>query len=91
MDPFDPRFSAFVFKIQANMNKAHRDRIAFMRICSGEFEAGMNVYHVQGGKEIRLSQPQQMMASERHMIDTAYGGDIIGVFDPGIFSIGDTI
>ncbi len=84
-------FSAFVFKIQANMNKAHSDRIAFMRICSGEFEAGMSVYHVQGGKEVRLSQPQQMMASERKMIDKAYGGDIIGVFDPGIFSIGDTL
>ena len=83
-------FSAFVFKIQANMNKAHRDRIAFMRICSGEFEAGMEVYHVQGGKKVRLSQPQQMMASERKIIDKAYGGDIIGVFDPGIFSIGDT-
>ena len=84
-------FSAFVFKIQANMNKAHRDRIAFMRICSGEFEAGMDVYHMQGGKKVRLSQPQQMMASERKMISKAYGGDIIGVFDPGIFSIGDTL
>ena len=62
-------FSAFVFKIQANMNKAHRDRIAFMRICSGEFEAGMDVFHMQGGKKVRLSQPQQMMASERHMVD----------------------
>ena len=51
------------------MNKAHRDRIAFMRICSGEFDAGMSVYHVQGGKDIRLSQPQQMMASERKMIE----------------------
>ena len=93
--PIDPMkekdFSAFVFKIQANMNKAHRDRIAFMRSCSGEFEAGMNVYHIQGGREVRLSQPQQMMASERKMIDKAYGGDIIGVFDPGIFSIGDTL
>ncbi len=93
--PIDPMtekdFSAFVFKIQANMNKAHRDRIAFMRICSGEFEAGMSVWHVQGNKEVRLSQPQQMMASERKMIDKAYGGDIIGVFDPGIFSIGDTL
>lgn len=93
--PIDPMkekdFSAFVFKIQANMNKAHRDRIAFMRICSGEFEAGMNVYYIQGGREVRLSQPQQMMASERKMIDKAYGGDIIGVFDPGIFSIGDTL
>ena len=91
IDPMDDDFSAFVFKIQANMNKAHRDRIAFMRICSGEFEAGMSVYHVQGGKDVRLSQPQQMMASERKMIDKAYGGDIIGVFDPGIFSIGDTL
>ena len=91
IDPFSEDFSAFVFKIQANMNKAHRDRIAFMRICSGEFEAGMNVYHIQGGREVRLSQPQQMMASERKMIDKAYGGDIIGVFDPGIFSIGDTL
>ena len=70
--PIDPMtekdFSAFVFKIQANMNKAHRDRIAFMRICSGEFEAGMSVWHVQGQKEVRLSQPQQMMASERKII-----------------------
>ena len=92
IDPMTEKdFSAFVFKIQANMNKAHRDRIAFMRICSGEFEAGMSVYHVQGGKDVRLSQPQQMMASDRKMIDKAYGGDIIGVFDPGIFSIGDTL
>ena len=92
IDPMTEKdFSAFVFKIQANMNKAHRDRIAFMRICSGEFEDGMSVYHEQGGKDVRLSQPQQMMASERKMIDKAYGGDIIGVFDPGIFSIGDTL
>ncbi len=92
VDPMEETaFSAFVFKIQANMNKAHRDRIAFMRICSGTFTAGMDVWHVQGGKQIRLSQPQQMMASERKIIETAYGGDIIGVFDPGIFSIGDTV
>ena len=91
IDPFSPDFSAFVFKIQANMNKAHRDRIAFMRICSGKFEAGMEVTHIQGGKKMRLSQPQQMMAQERKIIQEAYAGDIIGVFDPGIFSIGDTI
>ena len=92
IDPMTEKdFSAFVFKIQANMNKAHRDRIAFMRICSGEFEAGMEVYHMQGGRKVRLSQPQQMMASERKMVEKAYGGDIIGVFDPGIFSIGDTL
>ena len=91
IDPFDEHFSAFVFKIQANMNKAHRDRIAFMRICSGKFEAGMEVTHVQGGRKIRLSQPQQMMAQDRKIVEEAYAGDIIGVFDPGIFSIGDTL
>ena len=73
------------------MNKAHRDRIAFMRIVSGQFKAGMEVNHVQGGKKIRLSQPQQMMAQDRKIVEEAYAGDIIGVFDPGIFSIGDTI
>lgn len=91
IEPTEEDFSAFVFKIQANMNKAHRDRIAFMRICSGKYEAGMEANHVQGGKKIRLSQSTQMMASERHIVEEAYAGDIIGVFDPGIFSIGDTI
>lgn len=91
IDPVSNDFSAFVFKIQANMNKAHRDRIAFMRICSGKFTAGMEVHHVQGNKLIRLSQPQQLMAQERKIIEEAYAGDIIGVFDPGIFSIGDTL
>ena len=91
IEPTDPGFSAFVFKIQANMNKAHRDRIAFMRICSGRFERDKEYYHVQGGKPLRLAQPQQLMAQERAIIDEAYAGDIIGVFDPGIFSIGDTI
>ena len=91
VDAFSPDFSAFVFKIQANMNKAHRDRLAFMRICSGKFERDAEYYHVQSGKKMRLSQPQQMMAAEREIVDEAYAGDIIGVFDPGIFSIGDTI
>ena len=91
IDPVDNQFSAFVFKIQANMNKAHRDRIAFMRICSGKFDAGEEVKHVQGGKVMRLSQPQQIMADERKILSEAYAGDIIGVFDPGIFSIGDTV
>ena len=91
VDPFQEDFSAFVFKIQANMNKAHRDRIAFMRIVSGKFEAGMEVNHIQGGKRLRLSQPQQMMAQDRKIVEEAYAGDIIGVFDPGIFSIGDTL
>ena len=91
VDPFSKDFSAFVFKIQANMNKAHRDRLAFMRICSGKFERDREYYHVQGNKKMRLSQPQQLMASEREIVEEAYAGDIIGVFDPGIFSIGDTI
>lgn len=91
VDPFGNDFSAFVFKIQANMNKAHRDRIAFIRICSGKFEKGMEAYHVQGGRKIKLTQPQHLMAQNREMIETAYAGDIIGLFDPGIFSIGDTL
>ena len=91
IDPIEEGFSGFIFKIQANMNKAHRDRIAFMRICSGKFEAGMEVLHVQDNKKIRLSQPQQMMAQDRKIVEEAYAGDIIGLFDPGIFSIGDTV
>ena len=80
IDPMKEEFSAFVFKIQANMNKNHRDRIAFMRICSGKFDASQEVFHVQGNKKMRLSQPQQMMASDRHVVEEAYAGDIIGVF-----------
>ena len=91
VDPFDDRFSAFVFKIQANMNKLHRDRIAFMRVCSGKYERQKEYLHVQAGKVAKLSQPQQMMAQEREIIEEAYAGDIIGVFDPGVFSIGDTV
>ena len=91
IDAFSPDFSAFVFKIQANMNKAHRDRLAFMRICSGKFQRDAEYYHVQGNKKMRLSQPQQLMAAEREIVEEAYAGDVIGVFDPGIFSIGDTI
>ena len=89
--PDDEDFSAFIFKIQANMNPAHRDRISFMRICSGKFEKGMSVYHVQGGNMIKLAQPQQFMAQERTAVEEAYPGDIIGIFDPGIFTIGDTL
>ena len=91
IDPFSEDFSAFVFKIQANMNKAHRDRIAFMRICSGKFERGMEAYHVQEGKNIKLATGTQLMAQDRAIVDEAYAGDIIGLFDPGIFSIGDTL
>ena len=91
INPFQEDFSAFVFKIQANMNKAHRDRVAFMRICSGKFERGQDVLHVQSGKKMVLAAPQQLMAQDRSIVDEAYAGDIIGIFDPGVFSIGDTV
>lgn len=91
VEPNNEDFSAFVFKIQANMNPNHHDRIVFMRICSGKFEKGMNVLHRQSGKTIRLSQPQQFMATERTIIDEAYPGDIIGVFDAGTMGVGDTL
>lgn len=91
VDPFSKDFSGFIFKIQANMNKAHRDRMAFLRICSGEYNRGMEVYHAQGEKKIKLAQSTQMMAQERETVDVAYAGDIIGLFDPGIFAIGDTL
>ncbi|MBU7008055.1 peptide chain release factor 3 [Phosphitispora fastidiosa] len=89
--PEETPFSGFVFKIQANMNPAHRDRIAFLRICSGKFSRGIMANHVRTGKKIRLSQPQQFLAQGRNIIDEAYPGDIIGIFDPGIFQIGDTL
>ena len=91
VSPFDEGFSAFVFKIQANMNKAHRDRIAFLRIVSGKFERGTEYFHMQGKRPVKLSQPQQMMAQEREGVEEAFAGDIIGVVDPGIVSIGDTV
>ncbi len=91
VDPESNNFSGFIFKIQANMNAAHRDRIAFLRICSGKFEKGMTVNHVQKNKKVRLSQPQQFLAQDRVIVDTAYPGDIIGIHDPGIFNIGDTL
>ena len=91
VDPFSEDFSGFVFKIQANMNKAHRDRMAFIRICSGKFEKGMEVFHVQGGKKMKLNQSKQLMAQDRETVEEAFAGDIIGIFDSGIFSIGDTI
>ncbi len=91
VEPTRKDFSGFVFKIQANMDKNHRDRIAFVRICSGKFERGMEAYHVQGGRKIKLATGTSMMADDRAIVDEAYAGDIVGLFDPGIFSIGDTI
>lgn len=89
--PDDPAFSGFVFKIQANMNPAHRDRLAFIRICSGVFEKGMTVWHSGTDKPLQLKQPQQFMADERESVEIAYPGDIIGLFDPGVFRLGDTL
>lgn len=91
IEPTDPNFSGFVFKIQANMNPTHRDRIAFIRICSGKFSKGISVYQNRTKKEIKLKEPQQFMAQDRVSVDAAYAGDIIGIFDPGIFNIGDTL
>ena len=91
VDPQRKEFSGFVFKIQANMDKNHRDRIAFVRICSGKFERGMEAFHVQGGKKLKLATGTSLMADDRATVDEAFAGDIVGLFDPGIFSIGDTV
>ncbi len=91
VDPSDPAFTGFVFKIQANMNPAHRDRLAFLRVCSGVFEKGATVWHSGTDKPVQLKQPQQFMADERESVEVAYPGDIIGLFDPGIFRLGDTL
>ena len=89
--PVEAPFSGFIFKIQANMNPAHRDRIAFLRVCSGKFERGMNVDQVRTGKKLRLAQPQQFLAQDRNIVEEAWPGDIIGLHDPGVFQIGDTL
>jgi len=89
--PTYPDFSGFVFKLQANMDPKHRDRVAFVRICTGKFEKDMTVNHARTGKAVRLSRPQKLFAQERESIDVAYPGDVIGLNNPGVFAIGDTI
>lgn len=91
LDPYEDRFSGFIFKVQANMDPSHRDRIAFMRICSGKFEGGMRVNHFRLGKEIRLNRAEQFFAQERETVTEAWAGDIVGLYDPGLFRIGDTL
>jgi peptide chain release factor 3 len=91
IEPNRAEFSGFVFKIQANMDRAHRDRIAFLRVCSGRFERGMKVRQVRTGKEIRLANPTTFLAQERTIVDEGYAGDILGLYDPGIYEIGDTL
>ena len=91
VDPVERPFSAYVFKIQANMNPRHRDSTAFLRICSGRFERDMVVKHHRLKHEVRLSRPHSLIAKGRHTVDVAYPGDIIGIINPGQFAIGDTI
>ncbi|MEZ4255773.1 MAG: peptide chain release factor 3 [Polyangiales bacterium] len=91
LEPNADRFAGFIFKVQANMDPSHRDRIAFLRIVSGKFEGGMNVFHNRLGKEIRLKRAEQFFAQERDAVVEAWAGDIVGLFDPGIFRIGDTL
>ncbi len=91
IDPVATPFSGYVFKLQANMDRRHRDSMAFIRICSGRFERDLTVKHSRLGKEIRLSRPHSMAAGERTTLDEAYPGDIIGVINPSLFAIGDTL
>jgi peptide chain release factor 3 len=89
--PTYPEFTGFVFKLQANMDPKHRDRVAFVRVCTGKFEKDMTVSHARTGKVVRLSRPQKLFAQDRESIDVAYPGDVIGLNNPGVFAIGDTI
>lgn len=91
IEPTDSNFTGFVFKIQANMDRRHRDRVAFLRICSGKFERGMKIKHSRLDKEIRLAYSNQFVAAERETVDEAYAGDIVGVNDTGNFAIGDSV
>jgi peptide chain release factor 3 len=91
ISPDYPEFTGFVFKLQANMDPKHRDRVAFVRVCSGKFEKDMTVNHARTGKQVRLSRPQKLFAQDREVIEEAYPGDVIGLNNPGVFSIGDTI
>jgi peptide chain release factor 3 len=91
IDPADVPFSAYVFKLQANMNPRHRDSTAFMRVCSGKFDRDMVVKHHRTKSEVRLSRPHSMVANERNTVDVAYPGDVIGIINTGGFQIGDTI
>ncbi len=91
IDPADAAFSGFVFKIQANMDPDHRDRVAFVRICSGRFLKGASTVHVRTGRKLRLANSTLLMAQDRQEVEEAYPGDVVGLFDPGVFRIGDTL
>ena len=91
VSPTDPQFSGFVFKLQANMDPRHRDKVAFLRIVSGEFRRGMKVLHTRSGRTVALSRPQKMFGQERETAETGYAGDVIGLNNPGLFAVGDTV
>jgi peptide chain release factor 3 len=91
VDPIEHSFSGYVFKIQANMNPRHRDSMAYLRVCSGRFERDLVVKHHRSGKEVRLSRSYALVAQDRSTVDEAFSGDIIGVINPGVFAIGDTV
>ena len=91
VDPNEGKFSGFVFKIHANMDPKHRDRIAFMRICSGVFERNTNYLHVRQKRKMKFSNPTAFMASKKSIVEQAYPGDIVGLYDSGNFKIGDSV
>jgi peptide chain release factor 3 len=91
VEAVEPRFTGFVFKIQANTDPKHRDRIAFVRVCSGRFERGAKVVHCRTGRQVRLAAPSTFMAQDKTVVDEAFAGDIIGIHDPGLYNISDTL
>jgi peptide chain release factor 3 len=91
VEPTHPAFSGFIFKIQANMDPLHRDRMAFLRVCSGRFEKDMTVHHPRLGRAIRMTRPHRLFAQDRETVEEAFPGDVIGLSNPGMFTIGDTV
>lgn len=91
VEPNEDRFSGFVFKIHANMDPRHRDRIAFLRICSGTFERNTNYLHVRQGRKLKFANPTSFMAEKKEVVDEAFAGDVVGLYDSGNFKIGDTL
>jgi peptide chain release factor 3 len=91
VDPADPAFTGFVFKIQANMDPRHRDRVAFVRVCSGEFARDMTVRNARTGDQVRLSRAMRLFADDRESLEVGYAGDVVGLVNPGAFAIGDTL
>jgi|HubBroStandDraft_2_1064218.scaffolds.fasta_scaffold00182_13 peptide chain release factor 3 len=91
VDPADDAFTGFVFKIQANMDPRHRDRVAFVRVCSGEFARDMTVRNARTGDQVRLSRAMRLFADDRESLEVAYAGDVVGLVNPGAFAIGDTL